>query len=471
MRPSSATARPACTRSCATRSGQQPAPADQRAELRALQDLRHQGPDAEHQLGRARRRRRPELPEHVILRDALPPCIRESEPTRCACHWLRFALLLAALLCLGTRRLRPTTAAQGRALAAPERRHPARPQRGLGPAGQRHALRAAAQRHAEGSRQPAHAGVGRLADGARRPARARALARAHGVQGLARTCRPATWCSTSSGWAWPSAPTPTRARASSRPCIKLELPSNTADLLDRSLLVLREKADQLLIPAAELDKERGVVLSEKRLRDTAQYRAYDRRPGFPAARHARYRSAGPSAWKTVVSTAPRERLLEFYRALLHALAHDARSRWARSIPRSFAALHPQALRQLPRSAARRRSNPELGQRARRAAWRRACTTRRRDARPCRLAVAKPYQAGARYARTAGARAQSVPRRRDDLAPARHAGAEARRRLPGRCCPERRLSRASPRSGSSCSTPSPISGARRSASRRQSCGAR
>ena len=37
------------------------APADQRAELRALQDLRHQGPAAEHPLGDAGRRRRAEL--------------------------------------------------------------------------------------------------------------------------------------------------------------------------------------------------------------------------------------------------------------------------------------------------------------------------------------------------------------------------------------------------------------------------
>ena len=37
------------------------AAADQRAELRALQDLRHQGPDAEHRLGDAGGRRRPEL--------------------------------------------------------------------------------------------------------------------------------------------------------------------------------------------------------------------------------------------------------------------------------------------------------------------------------------------------------------------------------------------------------------------------
>ena len=39
----------------------EPAAADQRAELRALQDLRHQGPDAEHRLGDAGRRRRPQL--------------------------------------------------------------------------------------------------------------------------------------------------------------------------------------------------------------------------------------------------------------------------------------------------------------------------------------------------------------------------------------------------------------------------
>ena len=40
-------------------------PPDQRAELRPLQDLRHQGPDPEHRLGLSRGRRRPQLPEHV----------------------------------------------------------------------------------------------------------------------------------------------------------------------------------------------------------------------------------------------------------------------------------------------------------------------------------------------------------------------------------------------------------------------
>ena len=54
----------------ATRWRLRQAPADQRAELRALQDLRHQGPAAEHPLGHARRRRRPELHEHVAAATA-----------------------------------------------------------------------------------------------------------------------------------------------------------------------------------------------------------------------------------------------------------------------------------------------------------------------------------------------------------------------------------------------------------------
>ena len=49
---------------------------DQRAELRALQDLRYQGPEWEHHLGAARGRRRAELPEHVSLCVTIPPISR-----------------------------------------------------------------------------------------------------------------------------------------------------------------------------------------------------------------------------------------------------------------------------------------------------------------------------------------------------------------------------------------------------------
>ena len=93
---------------------------------------------------------------------------------------------------------------------------------------------------------------------------------------------------------------------------KLELPSNTPDLLDRSLFVLREKADKLLIPAADLEKERGVVLSEKRLRDTARYRAYVAGLDFLLPQ-ARATQRWPIGLEEVVATAPRERLENFYR--------------------------------------------------------------------------------------------------------------------------------------------------------------
>ena len=59
--------------------GRPAAPADQFPELRALQDLRHQGPAPEHQMGRAAGRRRPELRRHVsrpAARDSA--CGRES---------------------------------------------------------------------------------------------------------------------------------------------------------------------------------------------------------------------------------------------------------------------------------------------------------------------------------------------------------------------------------------------------------
>ncbi len=63
---------------------------DQRAELRALQNLRHQGSGAEHQLGGSGGNRRTELPEHVVSRlpvrrrrrcSTRPPCPKVREPS------------------------------------------------------------------------------------------------------------------------------------------------------------------------------------------------------------------------------------------------------------------------------------------------------------------------------------------------------------------------------------------------------
>jgi len=54
---------------------------------------------------------------------------------------------------------------------------------------------------------------------------------------------------------------------------KLDLPKSDDDTVDSSLMLLREVAGELTIEPAAIDKERGVVLSEERLRDTPGYRA------------------------------------------------------------------------------------------------------------------------------------------------------------------------------------------------------
>ena len=53
---------------------------------------------------------------------------------------------------------------------------------------------------------------------------------------------------------------------------KLDLPKSDDDTVDSSLMLLREVAGELTIEPAAIDKERGVVLSEERLRDTPGYR-------------------------------------------------------------------------------------------------------------------------------------------------------------------------------------------------------
>ena len=52
----------------------------------------------------------------------------------------------------------------------------------------------------------------------------------------------------------------------------LDLPEADADTIDTGLMLLRETASELTLDAAALEPERGVVLSEERLRDTPQYR-------------------------------------------------------------------------------------------------------------------------------------------------------------------------------------------------------
>ena len=52
---------------------------------------------------------------------------------------------------------------------------------------------------------------------------------------------------------------------------ELDLPKSDADTLGTSLMLLREVASELKLDQASIDKEKGVVLSEERLRDTPSY--------------------------------------------------------------------------------------------------------------------------------------------------------------------------------------------------------
>jgi zinc protease len=137
---------------------------------------------------------------------------------------------------------------------------------------------------------------------------------------------------------------------------QLELPTSDAAMLDRSLMVLRETADRLLIPEAELEKERGVVLSEKRMRDTASSRAMEANIEFMLP-GSRVPQRVPIGLDSVISGAPRQRLVDFYRkwyvpSRLTLIAVGAIE------PREFEALIRRHFADLP--AATEAANPDLG---------------------------------------------------------------------------------------------------------------
>jgi zinc protease len=61
---------------------------------------------------------------------------------------------------------------------------------------------------------------------------------------------------------------------------KLDLPKTDAETVDTSLMLLRQTAGELTIAPAAVDRERGVILSEERMRDTPAYRIMKQRTAF-----------------------------------------------------------------------------------------------------------------------------------------------------------------------------------------------
>jgi len=92
---------------------------------------------------------------------------------------------------------------------------------------------------------------------------------------------------------------------------KLELPENNDPLLDEGLQVLRDYAGGLLLLEEEIDKERGVILSEKRDRDSVGYRTFVAYWEFLFP-EARIPQRFPIGVEEVISNASRQDFVDYY---------------------------------------------------------------------------------------------------------------------------------------------------------------
>lgn len=91
----------------------------------------------------------------------------------------------------------------------------------------------------------------------------------------------------------------------------LDLPDLSDDTLELAFTVMRDFGDGALLTAEEIDKERGVILSEKISRDSVGYRLMEQQfsailPGSLISRRF------PIGLEEVIKSAPRERFVDFY---------------------------------------------------------------------------------------------------------------------------------------------------------------
>jgi zinc protease len=94
---------------------------------------------------------------------------------------------------------------------------------------------------------------------------------------------------------------------------QLDLPHNDADSLDTGVMLLRQIGGELSLAPDQLQSERGVVLSEERLRDTPEMRASRQRIGFllDGQRAAR---RWPIGLREVIQNAPASQVRAYYEA-------------------------------------------------------------------------------------------------------------------------------------------------------------
>ena len=91
----------------------------------------------------------------------------------------------------------------------------------------------------------------------------------------------------------------------------LELPDTRPERFKDAFTYFADVAGGLLLLADEIDKERGIILSEKRARDSVEFRQFIGEFGFLLP-EARFIHRIPIGTEEVVSKAPRERFVEYY---------------------------------------------------------------------------------------------------------------------------------------------------------------
>lgn len=92
---------------------------------------------------------------------------------------------------------------------------------------------------------------------------------------------------------------------------QLDLPKTDDDTVDSSLMLMRETASELLIAQDAMDRERGVVLSEERSRDTPQLHSFIDQLSFGMPGHIATRRI-PIGKVDILKNAPNSLIRDFY---------------------------------------------------------------------------------------------------------------------------------------------------------------
>ncbi len=98
-----------------------------------------------------------------------------------------------------------------------------------------------------------------------------------------------------------------------RTVYQLELPDTKPDTLRQSLTFFADVAGGLLLDPKEIDKERGIILSEKRARDSVGLRTFQAELEFLVP-ETRFPQRLPIGLEKVIQSANRARFAEFYNA-------------------------------------------------------------------------------------------------------------------------------------------------------------